>query len=243
MHSVPAVIGSAVRRLGMPVLRLAVGVTLLWLIVRHLGAAPFRAGLDAVTWQAVAAAVTLTALTTVCSAWRWRVVARALGVGIGMPAAISAYYRSLFLNSVLIGGVLGDVHRAVTHGRRAGDVARGVRSVGWERLCGQIVQAVVTVVVLLPLLGRREDAEHISAKISAALEQPVLFNQQTLSIGASLGIGIWPLDGERPDLLLKSAAAHMYREKNIKRRRWYEADEHPPDQPVIAAATRHTQKL
>jgi uncharacterized membrane protein YbhN (UPF0104 family) len=151
VHSVPAVIGSAVRRLGMPVLRLAVGVTLLWLIVRHLGAAPFRAGLDAVTWPAVAAAVTLTALTTVCSAWRWRVVARALGVGIGMPAAISAYYRSLFLNSVLIGGVLGDVHRAVTHGRRAGDVARGLRSVGWERLCGQIVQAVVTVVVLLTL--------------------------------------------------------------------------------------------
>jgi hypothetical protein len=52
---------------------------------------------------------------------------------------------------VLPGGILGDVHRAVTQGRRAGDVAQGVRAVGWERLCGQVIQAVVTAVVLLTL--------------------------------------------------------------------------------------------
>jgi uncharacterized membrane protein YbhN (UPF0104 family) len=152
-HSVPVPVGvgPVVRRLGLPLLRLAAGVTVLWFLFRQLGAAPFRAGLGAVTWQAVVAAVTLTALTTVCSAWRWRVVARVLGIDIGLPSAIGAYYRSLFLNSVLIGGVLGDVHRAVTHGQRAGDVARGLRSVAWERLCGQIIQAVVTAVVLLTL--------------------------------------------------------------------------------------------
>jgi Lysylphosphatidylglycerol synthase TM region len=93
----------------------------------------------------------LTVLTTVCSAWRWRVVARALGVDIGLPDAVGAYYRSLFLNSVLPGGVLGDVHRAVMHGRRAGDMARGLRAVAWERMWGQVIQAVVTVVVLLTL--------------------------------------------------------------------------------------------
>jgi hypothetical protein len=132
-------------------LRLAAGVTVLWFLVRLVGSAPFEDGLRAVTWPAVVAAVTLTALTTVCSAWRWRVVARALGIGIGLQGAICAYYRSLFLNSVLIGGVIGDVHRAVAHGRRAGDVARGVRAVAWERLWGQVIQAVVTVVVLLTL--------------------------------------------------------------------------------------------
>jgi GTP cyclohydrolase II len=151
LHSVPAGIGPAVRRFGPSLLRLAAGVGVLWFLVREVGAAPFEDGLRAVTWQAVVAAVTLTALTTVCSAWRWRVVARALGVGIGLSAAVCAYYRSLFLNSVLPGGVLGDVHRAVTHGRSAGDVARGVRAVAWERLCGQVVQAVVTAVVLLTL--------------------------------------------------------------------------------------------
>jgi hypothetical protein len=132
-------------------LRLAAGVCVLGFLGRHVGAAPFEDGLRAVTWPAVAAAITLTALTTVCSAWRWRVVARALGVDIGLPGAVCAYYRSLFLNSVLPGGVLGDVHRAVTHGRRAGDVVRGLRAVGWERLWGQLIQAVVTVVVLLTL--------------------------------------------------------------------------------------------
>ena len=128
-------------------LRLAAGGTVLWFLARQVGAAPFKDGLRAVTWPAVVAAVTLTALTTICSAWRWRVVARALGVHIGLPAAVCAYYRSLFVNSVLPGGVLGDVHRAVTHGRRAGDVVLGLRAVAWERLCGQVIQAVVTAVV------------------------------------------------------------------------------------------------
>ena len=150
-YSVPAGIGPVVRRFGSSLLRLAAGVTVLWFLGRQVGAAPFKDGLRAVTWQAVVAAVTLTALTTVCSAWRWRVVARALGVDIGLPGAVRAYYRSLFLNSVLFGGVLGDVHRAVTHGRRAGDVARGLRAVAWERLCGQVIQAMVTAVVLLTL--------------------------------------------------------------------------------------------
>jgi uncharacterized membrane protein YbhN (UPF0104 family) len=132
-------------------LRLAAGVTVLCFLGRELGAAPFEDGLRAVTWPGVVAAATLTALTTLCSAWRWQVVAGALGTDIGLPRATGAYYRSLFLNSVLPGGILGDVHRAVTQGRRAGDVAQVVRAVGWERLCGQIIQAVVTAVVLLTL--------------------------------------------------------------------------------------------
>jgi uncharacterized membrane protein YbhN (UPF0104 family) len=151
LHSVPAGLGPATRRFGPSLLRLAAGVTVLWFLWRLMGAAPFKDGLRAVTWPAVAAAGTLTVLTTVCSAWRWRVVARALGVDIGLPGAVGAYYRSLFLNSVLFGGVLGDVNRAVTHGRRAGDVVRGLRAVGWERLCGQVVQALVTAAVLLAL--------------------------------------------------------------------------------------------
>jgi len=151
LSSAPAGIGPAVRRFGPSLLRLAAGVTVLWFLGRELGAAPFEDGLRAVTWPGVVAAATLTALTTVCCAWRWRVVARALGTDIGLSRATGAYYRSLFLNSVLPGGILGDVHRAVTQGRRAGDVAKGVRAVGWERLCGQVIQAVVTAVVLLAL--------------------------------------------------------------------------------------------
>lgn len=151
LHPAPARIGPVVRRFGPVLLRLAAGVAVLWFLGRELGAAPFEDGLRAVTWPGVGAAVTLTVATTVCSAWRWRIVARALGTDIRLARATGAYYRSLFLNSVLPGGILGDVHRAVTQGRRAGDVILGVRAVGWERLCGQVVQAVVTVVVLLTL--------------------------------------------------------------------------------------------
>lgn len=141
----------SVRRLGSRGVRLGAALTILWFLLGQVGAAPFEDGLRSVSWRAVVAAVALTALTTTCSAWRWRVVARALGVDVALPRAVCAYYRSLFLNSVLVGGVLGDVHRAVTHGRQAGDVVRGLRAVAWERLSGQVVQASVTVLALLTL--------------------------------------------------------------------------------------------
>ena len=51
--------------------------------------------------------------------------------------------------STLPGGVLGDVHRGVRHGRDVGDVGRGLRAVAWERAAGQVVQVVLAVAVLL----------------------------------------------------------------------------------------------
>ena len=57
-----------------------------------------------------------------------------------LPAAVAAYYRSQFLNTTLPGGVLGDVHRGVRHGRDAGDAGAALRAVAWERAAGQVVQ-------------------------------------------------------------------------------------------------------
>lgn len=127
-----------------PALVLAV---LIW----RLGTSPFLNGLRTVNSGALAAAAGLVVLTTTCCAWRWKVVARALGVEISLPAAVAAYYRALFLNVTLPGGVVGDIHRGVSHGRGAGEVGRGLRSVIWERFAGQVVQILVTVVVLLAL--------------------------------------------------------------------------------------------
>jgi glycosyltransferase 2 family protein len=90
-------------------------------------------------------------VTTVCCAWRWRIVARGLGVDLPLGTAVAAYYRSLFLNVTLPGGVVGDVHRGISHGRDTRDVGRGLRAVAWERSAGQVVQAVLTVAVLLVL--------------------------------------------------------------------------------------------
>jgi hypothetical protein len=113
--------------------------------------APFLDGVRSIDALALAAAAGLAVLTTVCCAWRWRIVARGLGLDLSMSAAVAAYYRSLFLNVTLPGGVVGDVHRGVSHGRDASDVGRGLRAVAWERTAGQAVQIVLTVVVLLVL--------------------------------------------------------------------------------------------
>ena len=98
-------------------------------LVWHLGAGPFLDGIRTVDGRALAAAAALAVLTTVCCAWRWKIVACGLGVDLSLPAAVAAYYRSLFLNTTLPGGVVGDVHRAVRHGKDIGDVPMGVRAV------------------------------------------------------------------------------------------------------------------
>jgi glycosyltransferase 2 family protein len=129
-------------RIGIPAATLA-------LLVWRLGTGPFLDGLRTVDGGALAAAAGLAVLTTVCCAWRWRIVARGLGVDLRLSAAVAAYYRSIFLNVTLPGGVVGDVHRGISHGRDTSDVGRGLRAVAWERWAGQVVQVVLTVAVLL----------------------------------------------------------------------------------------------
>ena len=132
-------------------IRLIIGAAVMVFLVWRVGAAPFIAGLRKVDAQALAAALVIGVITTVCCAWRWRAVSRGLGAEVPMTQATAAYYRSVFLNSTLPGGVVGDVHRAVQHGQATGDVGRGVRSVAWERSAGQIVQITITVIALLLL--------------------------------------------------------------------------------------------
>src|SRR3954470_889578 len=127
----------------------AAAAGILALLVWRLGTGPFLDGLRAVDRESLAAASGLALLTTVCCAWRWRIVARGLGVDLPLGTAVAAYYRSIFLNVTLPGGVVGDVHRGLSHGREASDVGRGLRAVAWERSAGQVVQVVLTVAVLL----------------------------------------------------------------------------------------------
>jgi uncharacterized membrane protein YbhN (UPF0104 family) len=124
---------------------------ILAVLVWRLGTGPLVDGVRMVNGWCLAAAAGIAVLTTVCCAWRWSLVARGLGVGVPLPTAVAAYYRSQFLNTTLPGGVLGDVHRGVRHGRDAGDVGRGLRAVAWERFAGQFVQIVLTMIVLLLL--------------------------------------------------------------------------------------------
>jgi uncharacterized membrane protein YbhN (UPF0104 family) len=124
------------------------GAGILAFLLWRLGTGPFLDGLRVIDGWALAAAFGIGVLTTVSCAWRWSLVARGLGVRLPLRAAVAAYYRSQFLNTTLPGGVLGDVHRAVSHGREVGDVGRGVRAVVLERFAGQVVQVVIAAVAL-----------------------------------------------------------------------------------------------
>jgi hypothetical protein len=131
--------------------RPAAAVAVLAAVIWRLGGGPFLEGVRALDGRALLAAAAIFFVTTVCCAWRWKIVAGGLGVGLSLRAAVAAYYRCLFLNLTLPGGVAGDVHRGVSHGRDVHDVSHALRAVVWERAAGQIVQVVLTISILFAL--------------------------------------------------------------------------------------------
>ncbi|MDC0771279.1 lysylphosphatidylglycerol synthase transmembrane domain-containing protein [Streptomyces sp. HD] len=139
----------------------AVGVAILVVLFWRLGTGVFLDGLRRIDGTALCAALGIGLVTTVFSAWRWQLVARALRIRLPLRPAVADYYRALFLNAALPGGVLGDVHRAVRHGQSAGDLGRGVRAVVLERTAGQVALTAVGAGVLLtmpsPVLNQARD--------------------------------------------------------------------------------------
>ncbi|MCF4135737.1 flippase-like domain-containing protein [Streptomyces sp. Tue 6430] len=127
------------------------GVLILGVLLWRMGTGPVVDGLRRVDAATLLLGLGIGAVTTVFSAWRWALVARGLRIRLPLGPAVADYYRSLFLNAALPGGILGDVHRAVRHGRSAGDVGRGVRAVVLERTAGQLVLALAGVTILLTL--------------------------------------------------------------------------------------------
>jgi uncharacterized membrane protein YbhN (UPF0104 family) len=131
--------------------RVVGSVLILAVLVWRLGTGPFLDGLRTIDGGVLAAAAGIALVTTVSAAWRWKLVARGLGLDMSLGAAVVAYYRATFLNVTLPSGVAGDVHRGISHGRRVSDVGRALRAVVWERFSGQVVQLLLTVAVLLAL--------------------------------------------------------------------------------------------
>jgi len=131
--------------------RPALAAAALAAVIWRLGTGPFLDGVRALDGRALLAAAAIFFVTTVCCAWRWKIVAGGLGLRLSLPAAVAAYYRCPFLNLTLPSGVAGDVHRGVSHGRDARDVGRGLRAVAGERGAGQVIQVLLTISVLLVL--------------------------------------------------------------------------------------------
>jgi uncharacterized membrane protein YbhN (UPF0104 family) len=184
-------------------------MVVLAVVIWRLGAGPFLNGVRMVDARALAAAAGIGVLTTVCAAWRWKIVAAGLGVDLPLPVAVAAYYRSQFLNVTLPGGVVGDVHRGVSHGREVRDVGRGLRAVVWDRSAGQVVQFVLTVVVLL------------------ALPSPVRSAMPAVAVGAlAAGLAVALVARSRPGggrsapARLRTAAGRDLRDALLSRTAW-----------------------
>ncbi len=125
------------------------GAVVLALLVWRFGAEVFLDGVRRLDPASVAFALVVGFVTTVAAAWRWTVVAQGIGLRVPLRGAVTAYYRSQLVNVTVPGGVVGDVERAVRHGRGSGELAVSARSVGWERFGGQAVQLALTALVLL----------------------------------------------------------------------------------------------
>jgi diguanylate cyclase (GGDEF)-like protein len=67
--------------------------------------------------------------------------------------------------------------------------------------------------ILLPSLGKRADAERVALVVSESVTRPIAFCGNELTVGASIGISVYPDDGDDAESLLQSADVLMYREK------------------------------
>ncbi|MDL0429746.1 lysylphosphatidylglycerol synthase transmembrane domain-containing protein [Marinobacter sp. TBZ242] len=85
------------------------------------------------------AAMIISMLQVLVSAWRWRYTAGRLAISLPFWVAVREYYLATFLNQVLPGGVLGDVNRAWRHSLGSGARLGALHAVMIERLSGQVV--------------------------------------------------------------------------------------------------------
>ena len=100
---------------------------------------------------------------------------------------------------------------------------------------------------ILILPGTNADgAAHVAAKLIEAVPQPCLIGQHELITTSSIGIAIYPHDGEELETLSKNADAAMYRVKQGGRNnfRFYtpEMQEHSARTLKLANALRHAQE-
>jgi diguanylate cyclase (GGDEF)-like protein/PAS domain S-box-containing protein len=69
--------------------------------------------------------------------------------------------------------------------------------------------------ILLNELTRPEDAATVAERIQRWVTEPVVLGDRLIHIGVSIGIAVYPFDGEDADTLLKNADIAMYHAKKL----------------------------
>ncbi|MBI1388186.1 MAG: diguanylate cyclase [bacterium] len=68
-------------------------------------------------------------------------------------------------------------------------------------------------VVLLPAIHHRDAAARVAHRIHRSFHEAIVFGEQSFFVGGSIGISIFPQDGQDSEKLVKSADASMYQAK------------------------------
>ncbi|HUJ13145.1 MAG TPA: EAL domain-containing protein [Thermoanaerobaculia bacterium] len=71
--------------------------------------------------------------------------------------------------------------------------------------------------IILSELRHPEDAITVAEKIIAAVQKPLTVGEMSIEVSASIGIALYPVDGNDPESLLRNADSAMYRAKESGR--------------------------
>jgi len=98
-------------------------------------------------------------------------------------------------------------------------------------------------VVVLSLMPNAHAIEDVATRLQQAVQAPVLLDDKSLTVSASMGIAVYPNDGMEMDTLLKFADIALYQAKEAGRRchRFFTADMDVriSEQVAIEQALRH----
>jgi diguanylate cyclase (GGDEF)-like protein len=122
-----------------------------------------------------------------------------------------------------LGHAVGDdllrvIAQRLTHGLRGDEIARTTRAKEAQRdVCRHGGDEFI---VLINGVAREEDAARAANRLLTMLAQPIVLGTHEVFVSASIGIALYPRDGEDLDTLLKNADAAMYHAKAHGRSRF-----------------------
>jgi len=86
-------------------------------------------------------------------------------------------------------------------------------------------------VVLIDSPASRDQVGMLAQKLQTSMQEPISLGAARWVVGLSIGISLFPHDGDTADALMRQADASMYRVKNGKNLRCHFANDTPcPEQ-------------